>query len=475
MFKWARPPQDDQGALNAEPYMAESIERPDDLTAIVKLRPGIKYHNIDPVNGREMDPGDIAATWARIKDPATASTRILQQQPVHVPEAVDKVTAKFTFDTPYAPFFNYIADVWQSIIAKEVVDKGTDYIKQNLIGTGPWQVDKVDTGVEILMKRFELPWWTPWVANEPAPYFESLRLPVIADDIGKQSIAIQGGQLDYGTVSQADWQTIQSDPAKYGFLLVTGQDFNYMRINHLAKPMDDLRVRQALSVGMDRPKCVQTAFEGVGAVPTGPLPTTRTPWGQDPADVPFHTFDGNQAKQLLSAAGFTDSNPLEIINLYPAQDNTQTDYVKAFTAQLADIGVKISQDQQEYGAYLEKAKSAKDKGADAGWHINMHAGNRYNDVDGYLAEYKTDGGRNYGHWGSADLDAKINASAAITDVKQRVDAVHEINKIIADQAHTPGLVIPIYMDVWNAKLAMLGDAAEWYTGTRSFIDAWFTE
>jgi ABC-type transport system substrate-binding protein len=162
------------------------------------------------------------------------------------------------------------------------------------------------------------------------------------------------------------------------------------------------------------------------------------------------------------------------VNLYPAQDNQQTDYVKAFTAQLLQIGVKVSQMSLEYGAYLEKARSAVKDPQGAGWQINMHWGNRYNDVDGYLAEYRTDGGRNYGHWGNADTDAQIAASGQITDLKERVNAVHAINQTIADQAWTPGLVLPIYMDAWNAKLANFGDAAEWYTGTRSFIDSWFT-
>ncbi len=472
LFKWARPPADDPGALNAEPYMAESLERPDDTTAVVRLRPGIKFHDVAPVNGRDLSPDDIRATWERIKDEAVGSSRIKQQLPVHLPEAVDALTATFTFDFPYAPFYNYIADVWQSIISTEAAEQGTDWIKQNLIGTGPWQVDAIDPGVEVRLKPFPASWWTPWVRDEPAPYFEGLLMPVIPDDITQQTIAFLGGQLDYGNVARSEWQTVMDDP-RWGYALDLPQDFNYVRINHGIQPMDDVRVRRALSVAIDRPAVVQTVFEGTAAQPTGPIPTTRTPWGQDPADLPYHTYDPQAARQMLDVAGFPEG--LEITNLYPSTEGSQTDYVKAISAQLDAIGITVTQDRNEYGAYLEKARLAKTDPEAAGWHINMHWGNRYNDIDGYLAEYRTDGGRNFGHWGNADVDARIAASAQITGVRARVAAVHEINRIVADEAWTPGTVLPAFMEAWNAKVAQMSGAPEWYTGIRCFIDGWFTE
>ena len=149
--------------------------------------------------------------------------------------------------------------------------------------------------------------------------------------------------------------------------------------------------------------------------------------------------------------------------------------MKAISAQLPDAGITIKQDQLEYGAYLEKARAAKEEGATVGWQINMHDGNRYNDIDGYLAEYHTEGGRNYGHWGGADFDQKIDAQAQIADLKERVAAVHDLVRIMGDEGWTPGTVAPVYMNVYNAKLQNFGDAPEWYTGTRSFIDAWFGE
>jgi len=472
LFKWARAPQDDPGALVPEPYMAESIESPDATTAIIKLRPGIKFHNIDPVNGRDMTPDDIISSWTRIKDPAIESTRITQQEPVQIPTAVDASTVQFKFDSPYAPFYNYIADVWQSIVAVEAAEKGPDWVKQNIVGTGPYQIEKVDLGVEIVTKAFPIPWWAPWDPNEAAPYFDGVVLPFIPDDIAKQAIAILGGQLDYGTVSQADWETIQSD-SRFGSQLITAQDFNYMRINHAIAPMNDERVRRAVSMGYDRQKTVDVAFKGIGAQITGPIPTSRTPWGQAPDDLPYHKYDPEGAKQLLTAAGFPDG--LTITNLYPSQDNQHTDYSKNLATQLLDIGVTVEHDSLEYGAYLEKARLAATDPEGAGWNINMHWGNRYNDIAGYLAEYRTDGGRNYGHWGDAETDAQIIASNGMTDVKERVAAVQAINEHIADMAWTPGIVLPVYMNVWNATVANFADGAEWYQGTRAFIDGWFEE
>jgi hypothetical protein len=87
--------------------------------------------------------------------------------------------------SPEPPFFNDIADVSASILAREAVEMGSDWLREHLVGCGPWQV--VSEGTKpIPASKFTtwqgtlaphpLPWWTPWTAGEPAPYFQRLEL-----------------------------------------------------------------------------------------------------------------------------------------------------------------------------------------------------------------------------------------------------------------------------------------------------------
>jgi ABC-type transport system substrate-binding protein len=160
------------------------------------------------------------------------------------------------------------------------------------------------------------------------------------------------------------------------------------------------------------------------------------------------------------------------VNLYPALDNHQTETARALANDLARVGLNIEHDTQEYGAYLEKARLAATSAEDAGWHINVHEGSQWNDVSGYLAEYRTDNGRNAGHWGTPDLDAAIRASEGILDVETRVEAVKAIQRTIAEEAWAPGTLLPVEMYAWIAGLRNFGAGPEWSIGYRSLIDAW---
>jgi peptide/nickel transport system substrate-binding protein len=469
LAKWARPPADRPGDLVPEPYLAESVETPDRTAAVVTLREGARFHDVRPVRGRPMTSEDVAATIRRLKDPRVGSPRNVSFEPVEVGRIVDERSVRFEFGRPYPPFFNYIADVWQSILAVEAIERGVDWIRQNVAGSGPYQVSKFAPAEEIELDAFPLDWWAPWRPDEPAPYLEGVTLVVIGGGPGQQTEALLAGDLDYAPVGRRAWESVLGDD-RLASTLIVSQNVNTMRINQYLGPMDDVRVRQALSLALDRDEVVERAFDGDRAVSTGPIPAARTPWGQAAGDCPQHTHDLQAARQLLEAAGWAGG--LQLVNLATDGAPDQQAYVEVFSEQLRRAGIEVIQDVYEYEAYLARGRQAKADPIGAGWHINMHQGNRYSDIGQYAEEFRTDSGRNYGHWGSTDLDALIAAQEQILDPEERLTAIHEINQVVAEQAYTPGLVLPVQMTAWDARLVHMADGPEWFQGTRSFIDAW---
>jgi peptide/nickel transport system substrate-binding protein len=188
-------------------------------------------------------------------------------------------------------------------------------------------------------------------------------------------------------------------------------------------------------------------------------------------ELPHHSHDPAAARQLLEAAGW--GGGLELVNLASDVEDDQAAYAAAFAEQYADLGVTILPDVWEAVAYGERARLAKVDPIAAGWHINMHHGNRYNDIGGYLAEYRTDSGRNYGHWGSPELDSVIEEQEQAFDPEQRLALAQQAQRTIAEEAYTPGLVLPAAMTAWNARLANMSDGPEPFQGVRLFVDSWF--
>lgn len=471
LFKWARPPVGRPGALLAEPYLAESAELLDDGTVIVRLRANARFHDVAPVDGRLVTADDVVATWERFTDVPGAGDdpTAAKAGPVMVPTALDERTVKFTLRRPYAPLFSGFADVGRSILAREAIERGPEWLKHHPVGSGPFQLASYKPGVEVVLKPTSLPWWSPWVRDRPAPYFDGIVFVVIPDDSAKQTAALLGGTLDYGIVAQTDWKTVESD-SRFDSTKFASHSFSYLRINQGLKPMDDVRVRQALSVGINRGRIARKSFAG-GARRTGPIPVSLDPWGVPVRDLPLNRYNPRMARQLLAAAGFEDG--LTVKNLYPAMDNFHTDLAKAVTISLLDVGVTVEQDSLPLDRYLAKARLARTDPEGAGWGINVHVGNRYNDIDGYLREYETFGEWNYGHWGDVDTDRLISAARGEYDVALRAGMVQEIQHTIAEQAWTPGLLLPIRMEAWNAQLTHMAVGPEPVQGTRSFIDASF--
>src|SRR5262249_51201223 len=106
--------------------LAESWTQPDEMTYLFKMRPGVKFHNIAPVNGREVTAEDVIYSYQRAQ-----SLRVYSQRFTGISklEAPDKLTLKVTLDKPNPDFLATLAEATGTqIIAKEVVDQRGDLV-----------------------------------------------------------------------------------------------------------------------------------------------------------------------------------------------------------------------------------------------------------------------------------------------------------------------------------------------------------
>jgi hypothetical protein len=147
-------PEVQPGTFPLEPDLAERWEAPDDTTYIFYLRPGVKWHNKRPVNGRELVAEDIKFTYDRFLTEKGNANRYMLDTVDRI-EVVDRYTVKFLLKEPYVWFANALAYPWSTwVIAPEVVQQFGDLKKpQTAIGTGPFMLERYEPNVKSVFKR----------------------------------------------------------------------------------------------------------------------------------------------------------------------------------------------------------------------------------------------------------------------------------------------------------------------------------
>ena len=132
--------------------LAKSWKQLDDRTYEFKLHEGVLFHNIPPVNGRELTSADVKYSIERMmgmhgKKPKFKHRYYFEGKLESI-ETPDKYTIIFKTKKPYAPFINYIASAWTMIVPREAVEKWGD-LKTKACGTGPFVLKEYIKGSHI--------------------------------------------------------------------------------------------------------------------------------------------------------------------------------------------------------------------------------------------------------------------------------------------------------------------------------------
>src|SRR5262245_64132360 len=265
------------GTFPLEGDLAESWTQPSETTYVFKLRRGVRWHPKPPVNGRELTAADVVYTIDRfLTTKGHANAHMLTA--VDKVEAVDKHTVKFTLKEPYAWFLDTLASpMVAAIVAKESADRFGDLKKpESFIGTGPWMLDSYRPNQGLTLVR------NPQYFVAGLPHLDRIEITVDEDNASRISSFLAGkydlGWENPGTINRTDWVQIK-DKVKRP---VRTAEFPSNIMSHLSmrtdqKPFNDVRVRQAMSLALDRQAIIDGVAEGVG-VYNPPVPAALREW-----------------------------------------------------------------------------------------------------------------------------------------------------------------------------------------------------
>ena len=450
-----------------EPELAASWERsPDGLTFTFAIQPNVTWQNVAPLNGRQFTAEDARYALNRY---ATEGVHKSYYANVSDFEAVDDLTMKVNMAAATADFLNPLASNKQTIFPKELVDD--DSIATTSVGTGPMILTELELGQNVVFEKNP----NYWEKEVLLDGFEFLLMP----DHPARLAQFRVGNIDYayGVVSTVRDlnELLETNPdVQVNFLPVTYNTISMGLNNTLAK-YQDVRVRRAIAMSIDRQEMVDIVYDGLGKslniVPWPFLFSEEKAVGS--AEVgPYLQYNPDEARKLLAAAG---AEGLEMNNSYYAYTSALEQMTEIAQAQMARVGIDVTGGKVDYTEfnsqwvpsklpdYSTSAWSTSGYDADNWFHGQVHSespGNRWQTND-------------------AEIDGWAEAQQLELDPDARSELWRKIWDKDLDQAYRPtlpwGFSIEVYQP-WVRGLRFTGTAPgdnnSYYTWGDQVHSAW---
>jgi peptide/nickel transport system substrate-binding protein len=459
------------GTFPIEGDLAESWTQPSDVTYVFKLRRGVRWQAKPPVNGRELTAEDVVYSIERfrtVKGNANAS----MLAPLDRVEALDRHTVKFTLKEPFAWFLDMLANPMAvCIVARECVEKFGDLKSpEATVGTGPWMLDSYRPNVGYTLVR------NPGYFVSGLPYIERIEVFVDEDNASRMA-AFLGGKYDIGwenpgAINRTDWVQIKDTLKRRRPNLQTAE-FPANVVTSLAMrvdkaPFNDVRVRQAISMAVDREGIVNATLEGVG-VPNPAVPAGLKEWSlpiDQLADAGrYMRHDPVAARKLLAEAGHPRGFATTI-DFSTYGSTVLVDAAQLVIKSLKDVGIEAKLNTLEYGAYIARVLSGKHEAMVFGPYTP------FLDPDGFLYFRHYPGeSRNTSLVNDPIATDMLVRQRRTLDPAKRRQVIFDLQRYLAGQQYYVQLASTVYVAVWDAALKNYGPNLGFDWGGR-LVGAW---
>jgi len=413
------------------PDLAERWEYKTPTTLVFHLRKGVKFHNKPPVNGREVTADDVKYSLERFMAKSGFRSRFEAVQSI---EAIDRHTIRITLKEPFAPFLNHLANpTYTAILPREVEEKFKDFNRpEAVIGTGPFVLRSYDKGVKVVFER------NPDYFMRGLPYLDGAVIEITPDAAARLAL-LRAGKVDlphmWGFLAPEEGRSLKQTHPEMVVTptVVTAQGMIYMRTDQ--PPFNDVRVRRAMSLAIDRNGWNDSLLLGEGCVVSGPLPCAMKEWrlepsAMEPAKAKYLVgYDPQEARRLLAEAGHPRGFTTPMFH-WPGYATPWRSYYDLAADNLSKIGVNVEMKPEEYGKYISTTYLGKYE------KMAMGPITPFTDPDDFLfGAFHPEQPNNRSHVADAELNTMLLAQRREMDPARRRDIIHAIQRHVADKAY----------------------------------------
>jgi peptide/nickel transport system substrate-binding protein len=398
------------------PSLAQSSAASEDgLGYEFVLRPGIRFHNGEPVTAE-----DVKFSFERYRG---AAHELMQEQMGAI-ETPDPQHVRFKLKKPWPDFLIFYSSAsgagW--IVPKKYVEQvGDDGFRRAPIGAGPYKFVSFTPGVELVLDAFEDYW-------RKTPAVKRLVMKVIPDEATRLA-ALKGGEVDIAYSIRAELaEEIQRTPG-LGLKPVVAQDPNWIYFPDQwdpKSPWHDLRVRQAANLALDRNAMNQALFLGYCKITNSIIPANFEYYWQPPAAV----YDPDQAKKLLAAAGHPNGFDAGLFYC----DSAYTNMCEAAADYLRQVGIRSKLEPVERAGFLAAFSGKKYKGG-----VLRAASGAFGNTATRLASFVVKGGA-YVYGSYPEIDELYPQQADAMDHAKRAAILEKMQQLV----HEKAMFVPIW-------------------------------
>ena len=440
---------------------------PDGLTYTFKLRPGIRFHD-----GSALTSADVKATYDKIvfPPPGVRSIRKKAYTEIQQIETPDPTTVVFKLKFPSASLLANLASPWNVIFPKKYLDQDPNYFKTHVLGSGPFKYKNYTRGATFEGERN-----SDYVIKD-RPYLDGYKF-FISPETSVRAAAIRSGRayIEFRDLPNAEVDAIKKqlgDKIVVQQTPMTGQWG--IAINNIAKPFNDVRVRKAVALGIDRPTMSKVLYQMTGLRLIGGLMRPGSEWAMPDAELEKMPGFGRdieknraEARKLLAEAGYPNGLPVTLKNR-----NVKLPYQDFAVFLIQDwrrIGIEVTHRPLETAAWFSD-------GQDTGnFELIVSPTVEFmDDPDQFLGRYATGSTQNWGRFSEPRIDDLFSRQARSLDPVERHRLVNELQKIVLENAYyIPGLWWTRNLVHW-AKVKNYVAPPNHYTNQK-LQDVWLSE
>lgn len=405
------------------PWLATSLENPDELTWRFYLRDDVKFSN-----GNDFKANDVKFTIERLlEDDSVWSARNF----VDRVEVVDDYTVDIITQAPYAAFMTRVV-LWHMTDEEYFNEVGDEGFLSSPIGTGPYTFVEWVKDERVVLKA-NADYWGG------APNIETVIFAPIPENATRLA-ALESGDVDI--VTEVPPEYIEKPGEGVEIATAPGTRAFYLGMNVNVPPFDDVRVRQAMNYAVDVDSIIEFVLNGLAR----PIDNPLLPEAFGYAETPVYHHDPDKAMSLLAEAGYPDGFDMEL-DTHPALKEV----AEAVAGQLSAVGINATINIMERPTLVAKYEPGGSQAFMTSW------GNSEADADGILSkqfyskrygcdlvtyEYPDpqsgfgDSGKGcyYTGYGNSVVDAAVEEGKINVDPAARRAAYHQALQVIVEEA-----------------------------------------
>jgi peptide/nickel transport system substrate-binding protein len=417
--------------------LAKEWKFENNTTLIFYLRKDVLWHD-----GAKFSAKDVLFTYNLLNSKKISTPYSSDFKEVKSVEIVDNYTIKVVYKEPY---FKALSIWMMGILPKHIWEGEKNPMQSRYnkfaIGTGPYK----------MTKAFEVNKNIKLIANkdyfEGKPKIDSINYRYVGDS-ATQFMLLKSKELDIGSLSplQVNRQLTSSFKKSFNIYERASNGYTYMGLNLRKAPFNNKKVREAISLAIDKQELIDLLFFSHGKPCYGPFMPGLSVY---PKDYKPPRYNPKRAKEILKELGFSKDSPLEFTLVTNTGNDIRVNAAEIIQQQLAKVGIKMKIRVLEWQAFLNTVVFPRDFDAVLlGWSLGLIP-------DAYSiwhSDGDKKGGFNFVGYHNKEVDALIMQAKSKIDNREFAAIYQKIFKLIVDDNPYIFLYIPNSITAVNKKI-----------------------